>query len=93
MELLKRDKIVWNPTAETTFITLKNALRTAPVLALLDFSKSFVVEMDASAIGIGAILIQGGHPIAFISKTLSARHQSLSAYEKELLAILFVVKK
>lgn len=55
-------------------------------------SKTFVVETNASAKGLGAVLMQDKHPIAFISKALSIRQQSLSVYEKELLAILLAVK-
>ena len=39
------------------------------------------------------MLMQEGHPLAYISKALSLRHQGLSVYEKELLAIVFAVKK
>ncbi|GJZ37982.1 reverse transcriptase [Tanacetum coccineum] len=38
--------------------------------------------------GIGAVMCQNGHPIAYWSKTLSAKHQALSTYEKEFLAVV-----
>lgn len=65
----------------------------APVLALAQFTKPFVVEIDALAIGMGVILMKGSHAIAYINKTLSKHRQGLSAYEKEFLTVLFVVKK
>ena len=51
------------------------------------------METDASSNGIGAVLMQQGHPIVFISKALSPKHQSLSVYDKEMFAVLFAVKK
>ncbi|GJZ04252.1 putative mitochondrial protein [Tanacetum coccineum] len=57
----------------------------APVLSLPNFDQPFIVETDASGVGLGAVLQQNGHPIAYLSKTLSAKHQALSTYEKEFL--------
>jgi hypothetical protein len=60
-------------------------------LALPDFSKQFQLETDASDLGVGAILMQKGPPLAFISKALGPKTKGLSTYEKEYLAILIAV--
>lgn len=75
---------------DTAFNLLKQALCTNPLLALPDFSLPFHIETDAYQLGIGAILQQNGHPLAFISKALSPCNQGLSVYEKEYLAIFFL---
>lgn len=61
------------------------------MLALPNFHKQFVIETNAYKYGIGAILQQDGHPIAFISKALENQHHSLSTYEKEFAALVFAV--
>ena len=83
----------WTELENTAFKELKRAMTVAPVLALLDYCQEFVVETNASSNGIGAILMQQGHPIAYISKTLSLKHQQLSAYDKEMFAIMFAIRK
>ena len=92
--LLKKGVLFqWGPAYQTAFEQLKQAMSSAPVLALPDFKFPFAVETDASNTGIGAVLLQAGHPVAYLSKALSSRNQTLSAYEKECLAILFAVEK
>jgi len=84
----------WTSEHSEAFQALKQALISAPVLALPDFSKVFTVETDASDNdkGIGAVLQQDGHPIAYLSKALGPKNQVLSTYEKESLAILMAIE-
>lgn len=91
MLLKKHTVFVWTEDTEAAFQHLKEALISAPVLALPDFSQPFVVKTDAFGVGIGAVLMQGEHPIAFLSKALGPKNQGLSAYENEFLAILLAV--
>lgn len=82
---------MWTAATEASFQALKQALITAPVLAMPDFSLPFTIETDASAKGIGAVLHQKNHPIAFVNKALGVKAQGLSTYEKEYLAIIMAV--
>lgn len=65
---------------------------TTLVLATPDLSKSFVVECDASDRGLGATLIQEGRPMTYYSKALSNESLAKSAYEIELIALVFTVQ-
>jgi hypothetical protein len=68
------------------FKALQQALTTTAVLMLLDFIQTFCIEMDASAIGVGAVLMQHGHSLAFLSKALGPYSHGLLMY-KEYMAI------
>lgn len=93
-DLLRKDAVfVWSSVQSEAFSVLKQALCSAPVLAQPDFSLPFHIETDACGTGIGAVLQQQGHPIAFMSKALGPRNQGLSTYEKEYLAILMAVEQ
>ncbi|KAJ9528913.1 hypothetical protein QJQ45_000477 [Haematococcus lacustris] len=75
------------------FNGLKDALCSAPVLALPDFTKPFVVCTDASLVGTGAVLLQEGRPIAYTSKKLSPPETRYSTGDQELLAIIRAVRE
>ncbi|KAL7834854.1 hypothetical protein SRHO_G00291010, partial [Serrasalmus rhombeus] len=94
MDLTKIDmpqRVKWTENSETAFNDLKNALCVEPVLASPDFDKPFVVQTDASGLGLGAVLLQGEgeewRPILFISRKLFPRETRYSTIEKEALAI------
>jgi hypothetical protein len=91
--LLKKKSFLWNDQATDAFQKLKEAMLSTPVLRLPDFTKQFVVETDACDLGIGPVLMQEQHPLAFLSKPLGAAHQQLSIYEKEFLALLLAVER
>jgi len=72
-QLLKKNAFIWQEEALTAFNALKQAMIQPPVLSLPDLNQPFVVETDASGSGLGVVLMQAGHPIAFISKALGPR--------------------
>jgi hypothetical protein len=88
-DLLKKGVyFVWTTNHDMVFSALKQALMTAPVLALQDFTKPFSIQTNASELGVGAVLLQEGHPLAFLSKALGHRTRGLSTFEKEYLVVL-----
>ena len=68
-------------------------MSSCPVLALLDFTQPFLLECDASGEGIGAVLMHGGHPIAFESWKLLPHERLYAIYDKEMLAIIHALAK
>lgn len=91
--MLWKGRFKWMEESKLAFKQLKNALISPPVLAMPNFGEDFVLECDASKVGIGAVLMQKGHPLAYISQGLKGRALSLSIYEKEMLSILLAIQK
>ena len=88
-QLLRKSKeYVWTQECNDAFTGLKDALCNAPVLALPDLNKAFEVVCDACGVGMGAVLLQEGKPVAFEGKRLSAAEQNYDVGEQEMLAVL-----
>jgi hypothetical protein len=92
-QLLTKKGFQWSEQAQQAFDQLKHAMVNTPVLALPNFDRPFSIETDACDTGIGAVLVQDAHPIAYFSKALGVKNQQLSTYEKEFLAVMMVVDK
>lgn len=87
---------VWSAEADASFKKLKECLVSAPVLSCPDYEKSYEVHCDASNYGVGAMLTQTidgkEHPIAYMSKSLSAAERNYSITERETLAVVIALE-
>ncbi|KAJ9513279.1 hypothetical protein QJQ45_001317 [Haematococcus lacustris] len=77
-----------DPQVKGAFQALKAALCSAPVLALPDFSKPYLVWTDASLQGTGGVLMQDGRVVAYTSKKFTPAQTRYTTGEQELLAIV-----
>ena len=81
---------------EGTFCALKETMCTAPVLAYPWFgaeATSFVLETDASILGLGAVLVQlqpdgAIHPIAYASRFLQPAEKNYGISELQTLGLV-----
>jgi transposase InsO family protein len=95
---LTRKELVWNnqtwdSKCEQAFQGVKSALTNAPVLIMPDQAKGdYEVICDASLVGIGAVLTQGGKPIAYESSKFSAAERNWSTTEQELWAVVHALQ-
>ena len=80
---MKKNQFIWTKATTKAFEEIKKRLTKALVLQLPDFSKVFEVACDALNVGIGGVLSQEGHPIAFFSEKLNEAKKKYSIYDKE----------
>ena len=91
--LTKKDAFSRTLEATKAFEQLREVMCKAPILTTPNFTKTFIVECDASGNGIGAVLMQEGRPLAFESRPLKGKDLHKPIYEKEMMAILPALKK
>lgn len=89
-----KHNFTWSPEADLAFQELKNRFTNAPILVHPDPERQFVVEVDASDSGVGAVLSQRNpkdnklHPCAFYSRRLSPAERNYDVGNRELLAVV-----
>ncbi len=91
-QLKQSNTFTWSGECGKAFAGVKQALCSAPVLALPDLNKPFEVICDACGVGLGAVLLQDGRPIAFEGKRMSPAEQNYSVGEQELLAVILALE-
>jgi hypothetical protein len=92
-ELLKKEKkFKWTDECEVSFQELKKRLVSAPVLCLPDLEKEFQVYCDASRLGLGSVLMQGGRVVAYASRQLKKHETNYPTHDLELALIVHALK-
>ena len=94
--LRKGTKFIWSEDAEKAFVDIKSRLASRPILRPPDFTQPFAIAVDASAVAIGANLLQVvdgiEHPICYFSKRLNKHQQNYATIEKEAFALILAVR-
>ncbi|KAK3539568.1 hypothetical protein QTP70_010276 [Hemibagrus guttatus] len=99
MDEKKPKTLVWTPAATHAFQTLKRSFTTAPLLVHPDPELPFIVEVDASTTGVGAVLSQQQgnprklHPCAFFSRKLNPAEVNYDIGNRELLAVKLALEE
>lgn len=91
------NRISWRKETKEAFEDLRAALCEEPVLVSPNFAKKFVLQTDASEVGIGAVLSQiqdeVEHPVMYLSRKLMKHEKNYATVEKECLAIKWAMSK
>ncbi|GKV24657.1 hypothetical protein SLEP1_g34241 [Rubroshorea leprosula] len=91
--LIRKDaKFEWTPECEESFLTLKEKLVTALVLALPIHGEGFTIYSDASKKGLGCVLMQKDRVIAYASRQLKPYEENYPTHDLELAAVIFALK-
>jgi len=98
IKLLKKDvPFHWNDPQVKSFEALKQALTNSPVLSFPNYEAPFILCTDASALGLGAVLMQRdacgkNRVIAYASRTLNHAESNYSVTHQEALAVIWALK-
>ena len=94
---MKTAKFIWTIECENAFENIKAMLVSQPVLNIPNWEKDYVLSVDASDNGAGAMLQQEGddgilHPVSFFSKKFNTHEKNYSTVEKVALALVLAIK-
>jgi ribonuclease HI len=90
--LAKGNTIEWTLRLETRFHKLKKRLTTAPVLTMPAMEKPFSIYCDAFGQGLGCVLMQDDHVVAYDSRQLRKHEEKYSTHDLELAAVVHALK-
>ena len=90
--LQKGVKFEWTPDRQSSFEELQRRLVSAPILAMPVPGIEYVVYADASRHGLGCVLMQDGHVIAYASRQLRTHERNYPTHDLELAAVVFALK-
>ncbi|GBM73164.1 Retrovirus-related Pol polyprotein from transposon 17.6 [Araneus ventricosus] len=95
---VKKERVNWTEECNQAFTELKNRLTEMPVLYAPDYNREFIVQTDASDLGIGIVLSQRDdkgeeHPVLYLSKKFTDAQRKYGTTEKECAAIIYAIKK
>jgi hypothetical protein len=92
-ELLEKGKMFkWKPTCEASVHELKKRLTTTPILVMPDMEKPFSIYCDTSGQGLGCVLMQDGHVVAYASHQLRKHEVHYPTHDLELAAVVHALK-
>ena len=80
-------------THQDAFDAIKEELTKTPVLAYFNPKSEHVIQTDASLKGLGAVLLQEGRPVIYVSRTLTPAEEHYSNIERELLGLVFAMER
>jgi hypothetical protein len=90
--LEKGREFKWDEKCQDSFDQLKKRLMSPPVLVMLDLQKGFDIYCDASGQGLGCVLMQEGHVIAYVSRQLWKHELNYPTHDLELAAVVHALK-
>ncbi|KAL2094915.1 hypothetical protein ACEWY4_009634 [Coilia grayii] len=95
--LKKKSPFVWTPACQSAFVQAKQLLTSAPLLAAPHLNKPFKLQVDASRVGAGAVLLQDDangleRPVCYFSRKFNTYQLNYSTIEKEALALIWALQ-
>ena len=83
----------WDSTHQDAFDAIKEELTKTTVLAYFNPKSEHIIQTDASLKGLGAVLLQDGRPVIYVSRTLTPAEEHYSNIERELLGVVSAMER